>query len=297
MTASRQDVSFRSHGLRCAAWYYPSAAASAPAIVMSHGLTAVKEMYLDRYATAFQRAGFAVLVFDYRFLGASEGTPRGRIVPHEQLDDLRAALNWTSARPEIDAKRIGVWGTSFSGGHALFLSALDARIKVIVAQVPAIAIADSLVALNGREGLAQLLAMCAQDHAHRENGELGAVFPAVAPAGQPSVMPAPDAYAWFTRAAQGAPNWRNEMTVESLARAAEYVPSAFMEWISPKPLLIQAAKLDSLIPFAQTERAFARAGEPKRLEVYDAGHFDLYAQEPHHARAVGEAVEWFGRYL
>jgi hypothetical protein len=298
MTAPRQDVTFRSHGLTCAAWWYAPPKPNAAAVVMSHGLTAVKEMYLDRYAAAFQRAGLGVLVFDYRYLGGSEGTPRSRIVPHEQHEDIRAALNWVAKRPEIDPARIGLWGSSFSGGHALFVGALDPRVKAIVAQVPAIAIAESLVALNGRDGLDMLLGLCAQDHAAREAGESGAILPAVAPEGQPSVMPAPDAFRWFTHAAAAvAPSWRNEMTVESLARAAEYVPAAFIDLIAPKPLLIQAARNDSLIPFAQVERAFARAGEPKRLDVFDAGHFDLYTEEPHHARAVSAAAEWFMTHL
>jgi uncharacterized protein len=298
MTAPRQDVSFRSHDLTCAAWWYPPSALKAPTIVMSHGLTAVKEMYLDRYALAFQKAGFAVLVFDYRFLGASEGTPRGRIVPQDQHDDIRAALTWVSARTEVDAERIGLWGTSFSGGHAMFVGALDPRVKAIVAQVPAIAILDSLVALNGREGAAALLGLCQQEHAARETGQGSMSLLAVAPEGQPCVMPAPDAYRWFTEAARAvAPNWRNEMTVESLARAAEYVPSAFIDLIAPKPLLIQAARHDSLIPIAQTERAFARAGQPKRLDIFDAGHFDLYTEEPHHTRAVTGATAWFKEYL
>lgn len=298
MTPPRQDVFFLSHGLHCAAWWYPPEKGPSAAIVMSHGLTAVKEMYLDRYAAAFQKAGFAVLVFDYRYLGASEGTPRGRIVPQDQHDDIRAALTWVSARPEVDAARIGLWGSSFSGGHALFVGALDPRVKAIVAQVPAIAILDSLVALNGRDGLAALLGLCQQDHAGREAGQGGIALPAVAPEGQASVMPAPDAYRWFTEAARAvAPNWRNEMTVEGLARTAEYVPSAFIDVIAPKPLLIQAARHDSLIPFAQTERAFSRAGEPKRLDVFDAGHFDLYTEEPHHTRAVAGAVQWFSKHL
>jgi fermentation-respiration switch protein FrsA (DUF1100 family) len=270
----------------------------APAIVLAHGLTAVKEMYLDAYARAFQASGFAALVFDYRFLGASGGEPRGRIVPQDQQDDFRAALDWLTAQPQIDAERIGIWGTSFSGGHAMVMGALDPRIKAVVAQVPAIGIAESLVALNGREGLAALLSLCQRDHAARQQGLPGQELPAVAPAGQPSVMPSPDAYAWFTAAARDlAPAWRNAMSLESLARAVEYVPGAFIGFVSPKPLLIQAARHDALIPFEQVERAFARAGEPKRLDIFDCGHFGLYAPGPLHDRAVAGACAWFTRFL
>jgi hypothetical protein len=178
------------------------------------------------------------------------------------------------------------------------VGALDTRVKAIVAQVPSVAIMESLAAMNGREGVAALRSACQQDHAMREAGSEGMALPAVATPGKPCVMPSPDAYEWFTRAGcEVAPGWRNTMTVERLARTAEYVPAAFIDLIAPRPLLIQAARRDSLIPFAQIERAFARAGESKRLDVFDAGHFDLYTEEPHHSRAVQGAVEWFQQHL
>src|SRR5262245_36693938 len=128
----REDIAFDSHGTGCRGWYYPPQQNAAPAIVMSHGFSAVKEQALDRFADAFAAAGFAVLVFDYRYLGSSDGEPRGRIIPTEQHDDLRAALTWLTARGEVDAKRIGMWGTSYSGGHALVLAALDPRVRAVV---------------------------------------------------------------------------------------------------------------------------------------------------------------------
>ena len=296
---ARQDIEFVSKGARCRGWFYapPKANAPAPAIVMSHGFSAVKEHHLDKYAAAFNAAGFAVTVFDYRFLGASEGAPRQRIIPAEQHDDLRAALGWTAAQAGVDSNRIGVWGSSYSGGHALFVGALDPRIKVIVAQVPAMSVVDSLLALVGKEGFAFYLSMLAEDHAARNRGEPGGVIPVVGPAGQPSVLSSPDSYEWFTKAAAIAPNWRNEVTLESVARMIEYQPANFIHLIAPKPLLVQAARKDSLIPFAQIEAAFARAGEPKRLDVFECGHFDCYETEPFHSRAVESAREWYKKHL
>ena len=69
----------------------------------------MKEMFqLSSYAERFEAAGFMVLVFDFRFLGASDGNPRGRIISHEQQEDYRNAITWMSLRPEVDADRIGV---------------------------------------------------------------------------------------------------------------------------------------------------------------------------------------------
>ena len=92
----RSDVSFQSGGLKCRGWFYKGQgpAPSKPAIVMSHGITAVKEQHLAPFAERFAAEGFNVLVFDYRYLGASEGEPRGHIDPRLQHDDIRAALTW-----------------------------------------------------------------------------------------------------------------------------------------------------------------------------------------------------------
>jgi fermentation-respiration switch protein FrsA (DUF1100 family) len=87
-----------------------------PAVGMAHGLGAVKEMYLEPFAHRLAEAGTAALVFDYRGFGASGGEPRQRISPPDQMEDYRNALTWLSLQPEIDANRLGVWGSSFSGG-------------------------------------------------------------------------------------------------------------------------------------------------------------------------------------
>jgi fermentation-respiration switch protein FrsA (DUF1100 family) len=295
----RQNVSFVSNGLACKGWFYlpHNANKPAPALVVSHGFSAVKEQYLDSYASRFAAAGFAVLVFDYRFLGESEGEPRGRIIPHEQHDDLRAALDWLTARPEVDAARVGIWGTSYSGSHSLFLSAFDPRIKVVAVQVPGISGARSILMLAGKEGFDGLQQLFVQDHAARNAGGQGGMVPVVAEEGL-ALFPGPDALEWFTGTAKTiAPNWINQVTVETAAKLIEYYPAAFIDLIAPKPLLIIAAKNDTIIPLDHITEAFARAGEPKQLEVLDCTHFDVYSVDPWHSRAAELATNWFKRHL
>lgn len=202
----REDISFKSHGVTCKGWFYRPRKPPAPTIVMSHGFSAVKEQSLDRFATAFQAAGFAVLAFDYRFLGASRGTPRQRIIPSEQHDDLRAALSWICARDDVDKRRIGIWGTSYSGGHSLVMAALDSRIKAVVAQVAAVDLKASILELAGRDGLNDLLGLFAADHAARNAGESGDVLPVVGPPGGVGILTTPCAFEWFTVSAKSAPN-------------------------------------------------------------------------------------------
>jgi hypothetical protein len=293
----REEVAFDSHGTVCRGWYYPPGRPRAPAIVMSHGFTAVKEQGLERFAAAFNAAGFAVLLFDYRCLGGSDGLPRQRIIPVEQHDDLRAALGFLGSREEIDPQRIGMWGTSYSGGHTLVLAALDPRVKVAVAQVAAVDLAAAVINLIGRDGFNGLLALLAADHAARSAGQAGAVVPAVGPPGGEGFLTTPDAYAWFLETARSAPNWRNEVTVESIARLIEYAPKNVIHLIAPKPLLIQAAVRDAIIPIGQVRDAFALAGEPKRLDEFDCGHFDFYQPGEWNDRAIAGAIDWFTAHL
>ena len=295
----RTDISFHSGGSACRGWLYrpEGATGDVPAIVMSHGFSATRHMGLPAFAERFCAAGFAVLVFDYRCLGDSDGDERGRIVPQEQHDDLRAAIGFIAAQPGIDAARIGLWGTSYSGGHVLFVGGLDPRVKVIVAQVPALAVARSLIGFVGAAGFAAYLAAFTHDFARRNDGAPSARVPIVAAEGEPCVFPSPEARDWFVTSAPGPEaGWVNHTTLESLARMAEYTPAAFID-LAAKPLLLLAAEHDGIIPIDQVREVFARAQEPKALEVYPCGHFGLYPGRPFHEAAAERAAGWFERYL
>src|SRR3569833_1198383 len=138
-TASvRRDVRFESGGVRCAAWLYSPAVESGPRplVVMAHGLGAVREWRLDAFAERFAAQGWMVLVFDYRYLGDSEGSPRQLLDIGDQLDDWRAALDYGRSLTEVDPDRIAVWGTSFGGGHVLRIASEDHGVAAVVAQCP-----------------------------------------------------------------------------------------------------------------------------------------------------------------
>src|SRR5215468_12630629 len=103
---ARRDIEFDAEGVTLRGWFYPAEGASSPgpAVVMAHGFSAVKEMYLDRYAEVFSAAGLAVLVYDNRNFGASEGEPRDEIDPWQQVRDYRHAITWFGRQPGIDRK-------------------------------------------------------------------------------------------------------------------------------------------------------------------------------------------------
>jgi len=296
----RQDVRFPCQGLQCAAWYYVpdgmSAGEKRPAIVMAHGFSAVKEMLLDNFASKFAAAGFAVLVFDYRFFGESEGEPRGRLLWTEQIQDYRDAITWMSLRSEVDPSRIGVWGTSYSGGHVMFLAAYDRRIKAVVSQVPVSNVWDTYFAAMPEDQRAGFLGWLASNRADAvANGKVNYITVA-APEDQPSVWPLKEWHDSFMRLSRDAPTWKNGITIESLETHITYEPAAPIHRISPTPLLMIVASDDVITPTQASIDDFEKAGEPKKLIVVPGRHFDAY-EGAAHEQFARPAVEWFDRWL
>src|SRR5438132_5655583 len=115
----RRHIPFKTEdGVTLRGWLYlpDRTAGQVATVVMAHGFSAVKEMYLDRYAEVFAAAGLNALVFDNRNFGSSDGEPRQEIDPWVQVRDYRHAITYATTLPEVDANRIGVWGSSYSGG-------------------------------------------------------------------------------------------------------------------------------------------------------------------------------------
>jgi fermentation-respiration switch protein FrsA (DUF1100 family) len=163
----RQDIEFDAEGVTLRGWLYLPDGATGPVstVVMAHGFSAVKEMYLDSFAEAFAGGGLGALVFDNRNFGASGGEPRQEIDPWAQVRDYRHAITYAQTRSEVKADRIGVWGTSYSGGHVLVLGAIDKRVKCVVAQVPLVSGMRNIQRLVRQDFLAPNRAAFDQDRA------------------------------------------------------------------------------------------------------------------------------------
>lgn len=298
---ARRDVTFVSQGLKCAGWLYVpdnlAAGEKRPAIVMAHGFTAVKEMHLANFAEKFAAAGFITLVFDYRYFGDSEGEPRSQVFPAEQQEDYRNAITWVSMQDHVDASHIGVWGSSYSGAHVLHIAAFDRRIKAAVAQVPLVNGWTNAQRLVRADQMPGFVGWVAADRVERYKTGKVNYAPVVALQGQPAVLPTQDSYDWFTKTgATIAPNWKNQVTLESLEKFLEYNPAANINMISPTPLLMIVAGNDTLTPTDLAIEAFQRAREPKKLVILSGSHFEAYT-EPGLSESAPPAVEWFKQHL
>jgi hypothetical protein len=293
----RQDIEFDAEGTTLRGWLYaPEGGGPAPTVVMCHGYSAVKELFLDAFAEVFCAAGMCALVYDNRNLGESDGEPRQEIDPWAQVRDYRHAITYARTREEVDGERIGIWGSSYSGAHVLVVGAIDRRVKCVVAQVPLISGHENARRLIRSDLIRPTQEMFEADREARYRGGPPAMIPVVAPEGEPSALPTADSYEWFTTSGrQRAPSWRNECTLRSVEMFLEYEPGTYLPWISPTPLLMVVAAGDHLTVSDLAIDAFERAREPKRLELLEGGHFDAYVAD--FERSSGAARDWFAQHL
>jgi fermentation-respiration switch protein FrsA (DUF1100 family) len=296
----RTDIEFKTEdGVGLRGWRYrpENGGGPWPTIVMAHGYSAVKEMDLDCFAEVFAAAGLAAIVFDNRNFGASDGEPRQEIHPWRQIDDYRDAISFAQSLPETDAERIGVWGSSYSGGHAIVLGAIDRRIKCVVSQVPLISGRRAARRLIRADLMAGVERMCAEDRHNRYKGEAPGMISVVSPdPADPAVLPTADAWQWFSETGKTrAPAWRNEVTLRSVELFLGYEPGSYIAQVSPTPLLLVIALSDYLTPADEALAAYEQALHPKKLVMLKGGHFDAYVAEFDTASVA--ARDWFVEHL
>ena len=293
----RIDVEFTADdGVTLGGWLFlPDGQGPHPAITMAHGYAGTREHGIESFARLFAGSGFAVLLHDHRGFGASGGEPRQDVDPWQQVSDWRRAISLLEGRPEVDPARIGLWGTSYAGGHAIVLGATDRRLRCVVAQVPTISGYEQGLRRVPPDATAALEHAFNDDERARFRGEpiryqaIVSKDPAV-----PASYRAPDAVSFYLQdIPQGI--WENKVTVRSTRAARMYEPGAWISRVSPTPLLMVVAAADAITVTDLALAAYERALEPKKLELIPGGHFDPYlGQFP---AASSAAVAWFRTYL
>ncbi|MET8288105.1 alpha/beta hydrolase [Streptomyces sp. NPDC051643] len=293
----RKDVQFRADGaVQLRGWLFlPDGPGPHPAITMAHGYAAAKEHGLEPFARAFAESGFVVLVHDHRGFGASDGRPRQDVDPWRQIADWRRAISFLESLPEVDPERIGLWGTSYAGGHAIVLGATDRRLRAVVSQVPTISGFEQ----GRRRVVPEAVAALEQGFSEDERAQLRGEAPrTVAVVGSDPAVPASyrtqDAIDFYL---QPVPDgvWENEVTVRSTRAARMYEPGIWVDRVSPTPLLMVVALNDTVTVTDMALAAYERALEPKRLRTIPGGHFDPYTTR--FDTASGAAVDWFREHL
>ncbi|MEH7247800.1 alpha/beta hydrolase [Neobacillus niacini] len=295
---TRKTIEFNAEGTMLRGWLYiPSSHdAKLPVIVMAHGYGSLKEMHLDTFAEKFAENGFAVLVYDNRNFGDSDGYPRQEINPQDQIFDYQHAITYVSSLQFIDNSRIGIWGSSYSGGHVIVVGAIDKRVKCVVSQVPTISGSQAALRRLPAEKIEKLLESFYLDRQNRMNG-LEPVRKKLVPEHEndTGIYSNPDAVQWYLEAGKRSPNWVNEVTIRSIEHSRHYEPGQFISMLSPTPLLMLVAKNDTITPTDLALAAYEDAYEPKDLKIFEGHHFSPYVEKFEEYSEA--ALDWFIKHL
>ncbi|HEU0191041.1 MAG TPA: alpha/beta fold hydrolase [Mycobacterium sp.] len=277
----RADVTFRSGGVRCAGWLYrpTHTDGDVACVVMGHGAALTRRDGLALYAEALARAGTAVLVYDHRFLGDSEGAPRQRIRMSEQLADRLAAIAFARAQDGVDPDRIIVWGFSLSGGSATEAAAVDQRVSGAILLCPLLdGLGRANYALRTQPGNAAWI----MPRAVRD-----VVIPATAESGGHAALSFPGELDGFRSIT--APGWHNEVRARALLTLPFYRPIKLARKIRC-PILIQEGRRDISVPSRAIGRLAKRAPRAV-LKRYDCDHFEPFHGE-HPTQIIADQVAW-----
>jgi dienelactone hydrolase len=257
-------------------------------VVTAPGFGGVKEMLIPAYAEAMAGAGVACLAFDYAGFGESDGDPRQHVDPRAQARAFVDALDALSKDASIDARRLGAWGTSLSGGHTLRIAARDHRVRCAVAIIPFVGPPTSPDF--------RLVWEVVADATRRVLGRRGRMIASAGKPGTMAIMTSDGAAEWLAGMAANAPSFRNEVTVSSLWNMARYDVSRDAMSIAI-PLRVILATRDSITPAAKVRAAFSK--NPRLVSVdfveFPETHFELFGR--HNEETIRLTVEWFERHL
>lgn len=298
----RTDIEFStSDGTTLRGWLFkPKVESPVPTIVITAGFSMVKEMGFEWVAEQFVERNMAAIVYDHRNLGASDGLPRFEIDPLQQVRDIRDAITFAETLPSTDCDQIGLWGTSYSGGHALVVSAIDRRIKCVSVQVPMVGGHKNVRTAISQLKLKDVRKGFDEDRRARMKGINPAMIPVVAEnLLDPCVFPTPDSWSYFSPFVESSTtSWQNECTLRSVELYTEYEPGIYAPFISPTPLLMIVALNDVMAPPELALAVYEKALHPKKLLTLANGHYDPYGPNgPDLVEAVNASCDWFVKHL
>ena len=291
----KKPVTFYSEGVRLDGdLYYPDGIARGtqrPAIVLCHGYTGVKDLYLPDNARVLTDAGYVVMTFDYKGWGKSEGS-RSRLAPHSRVADVRAALSFVSTLPEVDAARLGIYGTSYGGATVVWVGAIDPRVKAVVSVVGIGNGTRWMRSVRRPDEWHDLLERSARDRARRAV-EGASEFVAR----EEILLPDRQSADLAAKARKDNPNAVSTIPLEYIDETLEFNPEWVVDRIAPRPVLFITTDDDRLVPPEESRALYDRAGEPKKLVVlHGYGHYEVYV-EPAFSEVMRETLAWYRQYL
>ena len=290
-----QAVSFYSEGFKLGAdLYLPATLGKTEkraGIILCHGYTGVRNLYLPEIARLFAAAGYVALTFDYKGWGDSEG-PRSRLAPYSRVADVQAALTFLAERKEVDPSRLGLFGTSYGGSTVVWVAAIDPRVNCVVSVVGVGHGARWMRSVRRPDEYRDLLQHSAADRVHRMRTGKSELVKR-----EQILLPDRESAQLSAAARRKVAAAVGEIPLEFVDDTLHFNPEWVVDKIAPRPVLFITTDDDRLVPPEESEAMYARAGEPKKLVVLkDFSHYQVYTGEA--LRQVMYAtIPWCRQYL
>ncbi|MGC4938965.1 alpha/beta hydrolase [Kribbella sp. DT2] len=267
-------TTFRSGNDQCAAWLtLPPGPGPHPVVVLVHGGGATHAMMLGQYEEWFSQAGLAVLAFDFRHLGESDGRPRQLVSQRRYAADVDAALRFASSRPELDSSRVALWGTSFGASHVVAAAARHPELAAAVVQCPVLS-GRAVVARAGVRHLARFTVPIISDLARAALRLPRRYVALVGKPGELAFVNQPGALEGWNSVAPDGYRFDNRITASSGLGMLFYNAASHAARVRC-PLLVCAVDRENLIDPAIAAKV-ADAAPHAVLKQYDADHFTVY---------------------
>ncbi|KAB8204764.1 Alpha/Beta hydrolase protein [Aspergillus parasiticus] len=264
-------------------WLYSSqkftASNPGPAIVLAHGLGGTKELKLDVYADSFNQMGYTCVVFDYRCTGGSE-------------EDWKSAIKYTRQLENVDPNQVGLFGTSFSGGHVIQLAATDKKLKAAISQCPFTSgwqstLCTGIAAAPRLAGLGLLDTLFGSD-------KKPITVPLTGKPGEAALMNAPDVLSTFPLLIPKDHPFQERVPARLTLKLPLLRPGSYASRVEC-PILFGICGKDSVAP-ADATLAYARTAPKGVIKWYDVGHFEIYRGQAFE-HAIQDYKQFFQEYL
>jgi len=261
------------------------------AVLLCHGYTGVRNLYLPEIAARFNAAGYVSMTFDYKGWGDSQG-PRSRLAPYSRVADVQAALTYLGQRAEVDAGRLTLFGTSYGGSTVVWTAAIDPRVQCVISVVGVGNGARWMRSVRRPDEYHDLMERSAADRLIRartgksqfvERNEI--------------LLPDRDSAQLAAAARRNIAGAVSEIPLEYIDDTLGFNPEWVVDKIAPRPVLFITTDDDRLVPAQESEALYARAGEPQKLVVLKGfGHYHVYSGEA--LRQVMEAsLDWCKQFV
>jgi len=293
----RTRVSFESGGIRCAGFLYRPAKIDEKlsCIVMANGFSNTMDWILPDYAERFVGAGFAVLIFDYRYFGESDGEPRQLVDVKRQREDIHAAIHFVRSQAGMDPDRIALWGTSLGGGHVIAVAVEDSQIAAVIAQVPGIDMVSKEARATIKIPSSVILKLLVAALRDALQGLLGLPPYYAKVFGEPyetAVFSDPKLKPRFDALMKGSSSWRNEFTPRFYLALPRYNEGTIEKLRMPLLVCVADQEVYGKPAFQAKIGRQAPRGE---VLHYPGEHFDFY--HGLFEKVVADEIDFLRRHL